>query len=250
MITRATSAEFINSVVNHPDVRPFIHAPPGDIDLSAAAADPNNLVLVGEHGGMLFIQKVAGLFEIHTQFLKSGRGDWGLKFAHEAVRWLFTRTNATEVFTRVTLGNVAAAALARACGAKPEQQARIEYPDGAFATEFFGGRIQDWLRIAPGLIELGQDFHRRLHEKCAAAGIEVDHHAQNDWHDRNVGAAAAMITGGQPIKGVMFYNRWAAMALARPMTIISAEPLVLDIGDCYLIVQGDDFQVSPCQPVS
>ncbi len=250
MIQRATTAEFINAVVNHPAVRPFVHAPPGPVDLSAVVVNPNHLVLTAEYGGMVLFQHVPGLYEIHTQVLPKGRGEWALNMAQECVRYLFTRTAATEVFTRVPEGNVAAMALARACGAKPEYRPQLQHmPDGDFNIEIYGGRIQDWIKIAPGLEELGAEFHDRLHAKAEAAGIKTSDHAKNPWHDRNVGAAAAMILGGQVVKGVTFYNRWAAFALAPPITLQSLTPTVIDITDCRLLVEGDDFQVIPCQLV-
>lgn len=246
MISRATDANFINEVVNHPAVRPYVHALPGPLDLSPVVSNPHNLTLVGEHGGMLFVESVPGLFEIHTQILPDGRGPWALQFAQKAVEWLFSRTRATEVFTRVPEGNVGALALTRACGAKLEETVVQELSGKPVSVGIYGGRIQDWIRIAPQLVDLGRTFHQKLHEKTAAADLKVNEHPQDDWHDRHVGAAAAMILGGQPIKGVLFYNRWAAMALAPFMKLISLNPLVLDITECRIEVQGDDFEVLPC----
>lgn len=247
MIKRATTADFINKVVNHPAVRPSIHAAPGPVDLSAVVANPSHVVMEDMYGCMMFFQHVPGLYEIHTMILPEGRGAWAMDFAQQAVEYLFLRTNATEVFTRVPEGNIGAGALARACGAKHEHRTKQQFPDREFPVEIMGGRIQDWVRFAPGLIERGQEFHCRLEEKCRAAGIPVKHHEQNDWHDRHVGVAAGMVLGGQPVKAVVFYNRWAAMALAPPLNVVSAEPLVLDIHDCRLEIQGDDFKVIPCQ---
>lgn len=247
MITRATDARFINDVVNHPSVRPFVHAPPGPLDLSALVANPNNFVLTGKHGGLVFVETVPGLMEIHSQVLPDGRGPWALQFAQQCVEWLFCRTRATEVFTRVPEGNVGAMALARACGAKPEQRVIQSLSGEPIAVEIYGGRIQDWIRTANSLVQRGKDFHAKLEEKASAAGMKINHHPQDDWHDRHVGAAAGMILGGQPIKGVLYFNRWAAMAMAPPISIVSRDPLILDITDCRLEVQGEDFEVLPCQ---
>lgn len=250
MIARATDATFINEVVNHPAVRPFVHGPKGPLDLTAVVANPNNIVLTGQHGGIIFTQLLPGLFEIHTQVLPDGRGTWALHMAQQAVEWLFSRTGAVEVFTRVPEGNVGAMALARACGAKPEQRTMQSLGDGnPVAVEIYGGRIQDWIRTAPGLVDRGTDFHKRLESKARAAGIPINHHMQDNWHDRHVGAAAGMILGGQVVKGVLFFNRWAVMALAPLMKVISLQPLVLDITDCRLEIQGEDFEVVPCPQV-
>lgn len=248
MISRATDARFLNEVVNHPAVRPFMHAAPGPLDLTAVIANARNLAFTGLHGGIIFmqVQTVPGLYEIHTQVLPDGRGPWALQMAQQAVQRLFCESNATEVFTRVPIGNVAAMALARACGAKPEQRAIQNLSGDVTEVEIYGGRIQDWIRVAPQLPDLGKLFHVKLNEKCRAAGIRTTQHADDPWHDRHVGAAASMILGGVPTKGVLFYNRWAAMALAPEMRILSLNPLVLDITECRIEVQGDDFEVMPC----
>lgn len=245
MIERTTDASFLNEVVNHPTVRPFMHAPDGELDLTPMVTNPANLTLVGEHGGMIFVQHVSGTFEIHTQVLPSGRGAWALEMAHAAVDWLFCRTGAVEVFTRVPEGNVGAMALARACGAKPEQKVTQILSGVETVVEIYGGRIQDWLKIAPGLVERGKRFHEMLKERAEAAGVKIDHHPEDAWHDRHVGAAAGMILGGQAYKGCFFFNRWAAMAIAPPVKLLSLDPVVIDITDCRIAVTGDDFEVIP-----
>lgn len=245
MIERATDARFLNGVCNHPDVRPFLHGN-GPIDLSPAIANENNLALQGEHGGMIMVQVVKGVYELHTQILPDGRGPWALQMAQACMDWLFSKTNAIEIFTRVPEGNVAAMALTRACGAKLEETVWQDLGAGPVKVSIYGGRLQDWIRVAPGLIERGQLFHVKLKEKYAALGLDITTHAEDPWHDRHVGAAVGMILGGQPIKGVLVFNRWAAMAIAPPMQVISFDPLVFDITDCRIEVRGNDFEVIPC----
>ncbi len=247
MMHRATDAVFLNRVVNDPEVHSHLYSNE-PLDMSSLVADRRNLVLNGEHGSMIFSENAPGVAEIHTQVLPDGRGPWALEFARQCVDYLFTRTGVNEVFTRVPEGNVAAAALARACGAKTEHRTRQRMPNGEEPmVEIYSGRIQDWIRIAGGLVERGGLFHEKLHQKCRAAGIKVDHHPQDDWHDRHVGAAAGMILGGQVIKGVVVFNRWATMAMAPPIRVISTDPVIINITDCLLEVSGDDFEVMPCQ---
>ncbi len=251
MIQRAADATFINAVVNHPAVRPHVFARPGvELDMTAVVASPQHVVLTGEHGAMIFMQNMAcpGAFEIHTSILPDGRGPWALAFAHECVDYLFCRTNATEVFTRVPEGNVGAMALARACGAKPEGEPILQDLNGTeVPVTIYSGRIQDWIRIAAHLPARGQEFHLRLAQKYAAAGLQLPLHPENPWHDRHVGAAVGMVLGGQPGKGMLVFNRWAGMAIAPPMRLISESPLVFDITDCRIEVHGGDFEVLPCQ---
>lgn len=250
MIERAKDAEFINAILNHPEVRPFIYGRPGPLDVTNVVGNPAHLVLTGKHGGIIFIQHIIGLWEIHTAFLPSGRGVWGLQFAQEAGDWLFSRTNATEIFTRIPEGNIGALALARAGGMMLEHKVPQPLGDGTLSqVSIYGGRIQDWIRIAPGLVDRGKAFHARLHAKYEDLGLGVDVHDQDDWHDRHVGAAVGMITGGQIAKGVAYFNRWAAMAMAPQMKVLSTNPLRLDISDCVLRIESDDFEVEPCRVV-
>lgn len=243
MIARATDATFINAVVNHPAVRPHVHGAPGPLDLTAVVENPHNLVLTGEHGGMVFVQQVPGVYDIHTQVLPAGRGRWALDMAHACVDWLFSRTNATEVFTRVPVGNLAAKALTMACGAKLEERVWQDLGAGPGWVEIYSGRLQDWIQIADHLPARGREFHAMLAEKYAALGVDAQVHDENEWHDRHVGAAAGMIAGGQPVKGTLVFNRWAAMAVAPPMKLLSLNPVILDITDCRIQVNGEDFEV-------
>jgi hypothetical protein len=245
LIERARDAVFINRLANDPAVRPYMLAPPGPIDFSSALSGERVYGIQGEHGAMLFHNVVPQVFEIHTMILPDGRGPWALEFARAAVDWLFCRTAATEVYTRVPEGNVAAMALTRACGAKPEQKVTQNINGMGVPLEIYSGRLQDWVRIAPGLEERGKTFHVKLVNKYAAMGITEKVHPEDPWHNRHVGAAVGMILGGQFIKGVLIFNRWAAMALAPAMRIVSQDPLVLDISDCRIEVQGDDFEIVP-----
>ena len=248
IIERATDASFINAGVNHPAVRPFVQAPPGQvIDLTPVVQNPDNFVLQGDHGGMVLMQVVPSVYEAHTQVLPEGRGEWGLKMAMACGDWLFTHTNATEIITRVPTGNLPALALTRACGMRLEARVMQELGGEEKEVDIFAGRIQDWIKVAPGLVERGKDFHRKLRQRYDEAGIKSEIHPSDEWHDRHVGAACGMFMGGQPIKGCLIYNRWAAMALAPRITLVSLDPLVIDITEARLEIVGDDFRVHQCQ---
>lgn len=255
MIRRATDASFLNSVLNDPSVRPYTFARDNEfVDITAVIQDPNHLVLEGEHGGMILTQTVRGFYELHTQALPAGRGKWALDMAHACIDYLFSRTNATEVFTRVPQGNVAAAALTRACGAKLEQTIIQNLNGKEVQVDLYSGRIQDWIKIAPVLELRGEEFHRIVVQQSEQLGNAIPNMPDDPWFHRHLGVAVGMILGGQPVKGLLFYNRWATMALAPVIGIISTEPLIFDLGECRVEIQGDNFEVMPsmgkviCQP--
>lgn len=88
MIARSFDAERANYLINHPDVRPFVGAPDaGDLDLTQVIAQPENWLLIGEHGGFLLTFSAPGVHEVHTFILKSGRGQTARQAAAETIAY-------------------------------------------------------------------------------------------------------------------------------------------------------------------
>lgn len=234
--------------MNHPAVFPWVSRP-GEppIAMSAVVRDPRNVVLLGQHGGIAFHWVMSGLYDTHTAITPLGRGGWAESFGAACRHWMFTRTDAVELVTKVPTSNLPARALTRRVpggavefmlpGAWTRRDGR---PDD---IEVWGVRIQDWLRNAPGLVERGREFHHRLHLEYDRLGLGIARHADNDVHDRYVGAAVEMILAGLPVKGVTYYNRWAALAGAPRIAMETRDPLVIDIRDCRLHIVGADFKV-------
>lgn len=231
-ITREQHARNINTIVNHPDVKPWVQgAIEGDLDLSPAVIEPN-VLLMGEHGGLLYKRHQPGLYEVHTSILKEGRGPWALLMARATLHWMFTRTDAMEIMTRIPKGNYPARVLAKACGFRFDfTNPRGWTKEGTvIPADIFGLRIQDWLMDAPGLVERGEWFYQTV---LGAAGAPPD-------HIRPAGVACEMILGGQPDKAVIMYARWAAMADQQPIELVSRRPVAVDIGDRTIVVMRAD----------
>src|SRR5947209_10090690 len=120
-IERHFDAKRLNEIVNHPSVYPWVQgAVTGELDLSDPISDPRNVLLMGEHGGVVFGWHSPGIYEAHTQVLPEGRGAWSVAMVRAALEWMFTRTDAMEIWTRVPHGNLGARALAKAIGGKFE----------------------------------------------------------------------------------------------------------------------------------
>ena len=245
-IARAKDARRLNEIVNHPSVLPWVKGSiEGPLDLSVPVADQRNVTLVGEHGAVLFHRHQPGFYEAHTQVLPGGRGVWTVLFVQSCLHWLFTRTDAFEIATKCPRGNLAAKALARAIhGTFEFTNQRGWVKDGAYIpADIYSLKIQDWARQAPGLVERGEWFHDRLEEEFTRHAIQEPPHPDDETHDRYVGTACEMMLGGQPVKGVAFYNRWAVMAGYEPVKVISLEPLTIDIKSAVICVTGGDFKV-------
>jgi hypothetical protein len=241
-----TDATRLNAIVNHPDVYPWVKGfADGELDISPVLQEEGTVCLLGEHGGLLFHKLQPGLYEIHTQIKREGRGPWALHCAQAALHWLFSKTDAVEVLTKCPQGNVAAKALARACHLSYEFTNRAGWIlDGkVIPADIYSLKVQDWMRAAPGLSERGEWFHNKLTGEFKRLGVPDLAHEDDATHDRYVGAACEMILGGQPEKGVLFYNRWARLASYAPIEIVSIDPVAFNIGNALVVMRGQDFFV-------
>ena len=154
-IGRERNARRLNRVANHPEVRPYIGGPlAGKLDFTAVVQDPRNILLMSQHGGMVFHQLSPGIYDAHIAVVPEGRGKWALNMTRACFHWMFTRTDALEIMARIPKGNVAARAMATAMGMKP-----------SFATQscsVLSITVQQWAAIAPGLVERGQWVATRM----------------------------------------------------------------------------------------
>lgn len=250
MITRHFSAEKINTIINEPSVYEWVKGRfKGYMDLTPVIADLRNVLLVGEFGGTLFIQHQPGFYEVHTQVLPSGRGKWTLKMVQDSLKWMFTKTEAVEIFTKVPKGNLGARALVRAIHGSLEFRNKRGWvvKDEVVYADMFSLNIQTWVRTAPDLETRGKWFHDKLEAEYKKKNKVEPNHEDDPIHDRYVGCAVETILGGQAQKAVVFYNRWARMAGYADIKIVTSSPLVLDIQDALLMVRDQDFWVMTCQ---
>lgn len=240
-IERRYDAHWANRVSNDPSVYPLVRGYlTGPIDLTQPAADRDHFVLLtGEHGFQMYQQRDQGLYEVHTSVLPSGRGEWTLNFVRACLHWMFTRTDAVELYTLCPKGHIGALALARAIGgsyAATRQRGWIMDRDPIPADVYTLG-IVEWIRKAPGLVERGHWFHEKLEaEYRRHHAVDPSPHPDDEAHDRQAGLAAECFLAGQANKGVALYNRWASIAEYAPIRIVSYDPLTVDIQDAVLII--------------
>lgn len=242
-IGRERHAARINKVVNDPSIFDWVRGNhKGPLDLAPVVANPANVLLMGQHGGILFVQLQPGLYEAHTQVMPEGRGEWALAMVQAAIHWMFTRSDAFEIMTRCPRGNLGARALAKAIGGKFDfRNERGWVKDGeTISADIFSLTIQDWMRRAPGLEERGQWFHHALEEQYRKLGYEEPIHPEDPVHDRYVGAACEMILNKQAQKAAIIYNRWARMADYATIEIMCVDnPTAVNIQDAIIIVRDD-----------
>lgn len=250
MIERLTSAERLNEIANDPSVYPWVCGLiDGPLDLTAVIANADNIALFGEHGGVLFEFQREGHYEAHTQVLPSGRGAWAVEMVNAALSWMFTRTDAVEIFTRVPNGNLAARALVRAIHGEYQLTNRTGWfkDRQSIPADWFSLSAERWINTSPSLIARGIWFHERLEEEYARLGKIEEIHEEDETHNRIVGAAVEMIMGGQIQKAARYYNRWATMSGYEPINVLSTKPVIIDIRDAILLASGDEFKVIKCR---
>lgn len=243
MIERTFDHEFVNRVCNHPDVRSWLGGE-GRLDFAPFLSDRNNIALATEHGCFLFHRHLPHVYEVHTAFLPGGRGRHAVQAALEAAEWMFVRTDCMDLLTQVPIRNRAADWLARKAGFQLE----FEREAGLFGpTRYYALRYWRWASQCR-LAETGRWFHKRLDRLRHEAGIEHEAHPDDDAHDRYVGIACAMILAGNVAKGIALYNQWARFAGYQVITVLSRDPLVIDIGNGRLRVERDTFYLEElCQ---
>jgi len=248
-VCREFAAENINAVCNHPDVRPWLGGGVGPIDLAPLVANPAHCLLMGKGGGVLFQCLEPGLYEAHTQFLPDARGASSVQSVKDALRWMFTRTDAVEIVTKVPEGNKGALGLVRAIHGQLQFTRENVWPIGnqMVAVGHYALPIMSWAGKCEEVAASGEWFHGKLEAAKAETAGAAPLHDDDEAHDRYVGATVEMIAAGQVAKGLAFYNRWAKFSGYGPVSLIATNPVVIDIGDAILAVRGDDFDVLLCR---
>lgn len=244
-ITRAVDAVKINEVLNHPEVRPFVaDMADGNLDISEAVLNQHNVLLMGEFGGVMFYHVMPGLYEAHTQVLPEGRGDWAAQLVTACAHWMFTRTDATEIITRVPSNHPAAAALTRVTGMTYEftEKKNTTFNGEVVDVNIYSGRIQEWIKRANHLDAIGSAFHQHLNDEAKRLGVTEQPHEDDETHNRYVGASVAMMQGGQIKKAVLFYNRWAHAARHPVVTLVGLMPAAIQFDLGIMLIRGTTIE--------
>jgi hypothetical protein len=240
-LRRQADAGLINRFLNDPSVYPWVSGGrPFPLDAGPVIAHPDHVVLCSDYGGIIFAKLAVGYYEAHTAVLPEKRGAGTLALGRAALEWMFCRTDAVEILTRVPAGNGAAEAAMRAMRIPVWFTTMPIWPTpaGRVSMSVYKLHLFDWITAASAsLAGRGVEFHRRL----VNGGGDLDH-ATDPVHDAYVGAAWGMIDGGQADKAVATYNLWAALSGYRPISIAHREPLLIDIGTGIIEVATGTFR--------
>lgn len=236
MIRRTLDPAFLNSVANHPEVRPMIG---GDItqpvDLTDHVRNLANICLVGDGGGWVLLNLAPGQYEAHTLFLPGARGKPYFRQLREALRWLFTRSDCIEIVTKCPDDNPGANMAAVLSGFHQTFRRENAWAEGVGIT-FYAFTVDDWFKRDTECPKAGRWFHDKIE---AALGHE--NHPEDEIHDKAVGAAVLMMRAGLIGKAVSFYNGWARVAGYVPIAQVGIN--LIDIQTAIVEIEGEDMRV-------
>ena len=239
-IAREFTAEHINSVLNNPEVRPWVsEVPDGPLDLTKGVDNHDNVLLMGEFGGCFAIKVLPGVYEIHTQILPEGRGAWAFEAVARMTDWIYTHTDAYELYTRIPKSHDGAKILAMKMGMRFDYTADtpVMFKGELTPVDIYSFRIQDWMSKVVHFKERGAWFHKIIGEQITSVGRTRPAHGVLENHNQYVGACLEMVINGQLLKGVTLYNRWAYTARHTQIEITSYSPptIKFDVGFIELI---------------
>lgn len=250
-VMRERDAGRINQILNNPAVRPWIAKGDDAVDIHAAVADERNFALLGQWGACMCFMLQPGIYEVHTQVLPEGRGQWTNDLTASCARWMFTRTDSYEVLTRVPRGHVAAKAAALGQGMRYEFTRHNEcvFRGRTVDVDIYALSIQAWVSGCDEMVEIGRKFHDRLHDEAVRIGIENRAHEDDENHNRYVGAAVEMMRYGRVGKALSWYNRWASVCRHEPITVLQMSPPIVRI-DHGLILTFRDGEMEVTRAVA
>lgn len=113
-----TKAELLNSLANHPDIRPYIGPGPEVLDLYEFFERPGNIMLGNTLGVVCFIAMGDGYYSVHFLFTKALRGRDALQAIRMAFTSLFTNYNCVAITGLIPHENRASRVMAYALGGR------------------------------------------------------------------------------------------------------------------------------------
>lgn len=242
MIERSFDTAFFNDIANHPQVRPWLGGE-GALDLTAAVMNIANFALKTDGGGFILVQHEPGIYEAHSLFLPETRRG-SIKAMREGFDYMFVRTDCERIVTQVPDNNAPAAALAKLAHFRPMFR-REEAERGP--TAYVGLSVDEWAMENSSLEKDGEWFHDALENAKKEKGSTLPEHSHDPAHERAVGAALRMIRMGNYAKGLRFYNRWASFAGYAVLSLVSEQPLTVDVVDAVATFADGKMEFVLCR---
>lgn len=227
----------IESIANNPLLRVWTAFDGAPLCDAAKYLTAPSFTVLDDRGCFLALCIDPGRYVIHTNLLPHCRGADAMVAVADALKVAFICTDAVELLTMVPKMMPHAKLVAKRAGFVHQFDRKELWPAGGIKhdVEFYRLALTDW--IGTGVCnKAGGAYHERLHHVLGACA-----HPTDETHDAYAGAAVEMVLAGNVTKGVETYNRWARFALYEPVKVLSLDPLRIDIKQCVLRIEGDQF---------
>lgn len=142
----AKSANHINRIVNHPDVRPTA----GGDGVSRIDFTPlldKMIALENKGGAWLFSPEDGGVWEGHYMFLPKYRGKYALELGREALSYMFKEIGAKRIIGRQPVENKLASVYNTALGIKKGPIQKVTRQGFTYLAQIFTIDHDDWSTI-------------------------------------------------------------------------------------------------------
>lgn len=117
-IIRCFDASAVNALINHPAIQPGLNLGMGDLDVTPLIDNPRNVILLGQHGGAMFVWCGPGIYDAHDFFLPEGRGKWAMKASLTMLAMMFDGHGAEMIWAQTPVENRACRFFNRRLGFK------------------------------------------------------------------------------------------------------------------------------------
>ena len=228
------------SIMEHPAIKPWVsHDGARSFNPDDYTRHPKSFAVMVEGGCFLVYALEQSSYCVHTNLLPGFRGFKAIQAARKAFELVYLGTDAEQIWTMVPKCNPQAGWFAGAMGFRKQFERAQVWPHAGRKHDmaYFRQDVDDWIQ-AGHTAPLGELFHSARAEQ----GAEPNH-ASDRVHDSYAGAAWGMFGCRQFEKGARIYNRWGRVAGFQPLTVLSTDPLRVDIHDCIVSADGASFAV-------
>lgn len=238
---RTFDIQYCNEIFNHPEVYPYAveDGRPESLDITSFVTNTNNIFLRYPGGMFSLMWEYDNTYQLHTLFTKSGRPSVK-DYVLDGLVYMFTETDCETMYTRIPTWNKAARLLAEWTGFRKVHTESHKWLKGdkSYPVDTYVLRYEDWVVGNDKCLAEGNKFHTRLHEQ-----LGFENHPDCPVHNSYAGSLALSLTKGAVTEGLRKYNKWAKLHDYYLIQIINDRPLILDIGDCYIKVEHNEFEV-------
>ena len=240
-IQRTFDSALLESVANHPEVRPWLGMNGGSgepLVLEPLVSDLRNYAGICAHGGFIAVWVGQGRYDVHAMFLP---GTSAVGPAQNSMRIMFTETDCLTLLAKAPASNPRADALTRLLGFR-----EVFRRDDAW-TDADGQRVpisyreltvSDWVYVSEEAEHAGR--------AVSAMGVPGNGSDDVSWY-RALGGLAMMAEHGFLDKGLWVYNCRASHVDEPFAAVVPVVPGGFVVNDAVCAVRRGKVEVLTCR---